>query len=280
MSKEFYAKVNELASKGQSFATATVVRTTGSTSARASAKAVIDAQGKIIHGWVGGGCAESAVSEESLEALRDGNSRVINLDLDDEVKGVGMPCGGSMDVYIEPFIPKPQLLVIGHGPIAEALSRLGGLLNFSVIVNDAVATKEQFPDAEQILQDDSEMDTIAITPQSYVIVATQHKSDDRSLKKVLGKGAAYVALIASRKRTNIVLRYLLEDGVPMERLKEVKAPAGLDVGAVSPQEIALSIMAEIISIRRGGTGRPLADLKGSALEQELKETVKAIKAKR
>ena len=278
MTTEFYAKVNELLSKGESFATATVVRTVGSTSARASAKAIINSEGRLIHGWVGGGCAESTVSDVSLEALKDGNSRLITLDLDDEVKGVGMPCGGSMDVYIDPLVPKPQLLIVGHGLIAEAISRIGGLLDFSVVVNDAIATKELFPDAETILQDDVEMNKVTITAQTYAVVATQHKSDDRSLRKIIGKGAAYVALIASRKRTTIVLKYLLEDGVPMETLNEIRAPAGLDVGAVSPQEIALSIMAEIVSVMHGGTGRPITDLNGSTLEEEFKDAPESMKA--
>jgi xanthine dehydrogenase accessory factor len=265
MSKEFFSKIQELISINAEFATATVIKTVGSASAKAGSKVILDSNGKIIYGWIGGGCAESEVSEQTILSLKDGKPRFINLNLDDEVEGIGMPCGGHMDVYIEPFNHKPDLFIIGHGSITESLCMLGKLMNFSVTVHDSLATSESFPDAAFIINDDPNLNKIKINSNSSVIIATQHKSDDKSLSKVIDKGAKYIGLIASKKRTEIVFNYLIEQGVSIDKLKNIKAPAGIDIGAVTPEEIALSIMSELIAKYKGGTYKPLMDIKGSYL---------------
>ena len=122
MSAEFFEKLNELNRLEVSFAVATVIKITGSVSAKPGAKSIINAQGETVFGWVGGGCAESAVREAALECLKDRQTCIVPLDLDDEVLGVGMPCGGTMEVYVEPFLPRPELLIVGHGRIAEVLA--------------------------------------------------------------------------------------------------------------------------------------------------------------
>src|SRR5215475_9459812 len=151
---DFFAKAAELSSGRQSFAVATIVRTQGSSSAKPGSKALIDAQGKILMGWVGGGCAESAVRSEALRCIRTETPILITLNMQDEVLGVGMPCGGMMDVYIEPVLPKPELVIAGHGRIAETLASLGYLMNFSVTVHDPLADRESFPAAERIVNKD------------------------------------------------------------------------------------------------------------------------------
>ena len=123
------------------YAIATVIETRGSVSARTASKAVIDREGKVIAGWVGGGCAQSTVCHAALEALREGEPRIVDLDLDDEV-GTGMPCGGAMRVYVEPVLPTPNLWVLGHGRVAESLSRMGALVGFDVVVDDPMAEPE------------------------------------------------------------------------------------------------------------------------------------------
>jgi len=258
--KEFFEKANELISKSEPFAIATVVKITGSSSAKPGAKAIINKKGETHFGWIGGGCAESIAAAEALSSLKDGKPRIITIDLTDEVLGAGMPCGGSMEVYIEPFLPKPHLLILGHGKIAETLAKLGQLLNFRVTVDDPAATEDKFAGC-QIITQDPDFSRMEVTPDTYVVIATQHKSDHLSMKRAIDGGACYIALIASKKRADLVFEYLRGQGVSEERLKEIRAPAGLDLGAITPEEIALSIMSEIVLLRRGGTGKSLTELK-------------------
>lgn len=249
---------------GESLVLATVVRIEGSASAKPGAKAVIDAQGRLVWGWVGGGCAESAVRDEAREVLAERRPRLIRLDLDDEVLGVGMPCGGYMEIYLEAMTNDPKLLVLGHGRIAETLAVLGHALGFHVTVNDALATPEAFPTANRRITEDPDYAKAECDADTYVVIATQHKSDYEALQRVLKQAPAYVGLVASRKRSALVLERLHEDGMPLELLRRVAAPAGLDLGAETPQEIALSIASEIVQLWRGSksSGRPLMEIKG------------------
>lgn len=248
---DIYSKAAELAARRAPFAMATVVRVEGSSSARRGSKALIDGQGKIVMGWVGGGCAESAVRSEALKCIRAGQPEIITLDMQDEVLGVGMPCGGIMDVYIEPVLPRPELVIAGHGRIAETLAGLGQLMNFSVTVHDPLADRANFPAAEKIINKDFDIAEIAFGPGTFVVIATLHKNDHLWLRKALAGDAAYVALIASAHRARLVLDYLLAEGEPPEKVERVWAPAGLDLGAATPEEIALSIMSQIVALRRG-----------------------------
>ncbi len=267
MSKEFFNKVAELSTNHQPFAVATVIKITGSTSAKTGAKAIIDGHGKTLLGWVGGGCAESAVSLEAVDSLADGQTRIVPIDLDDEVLGVGMPCGGNMEVYVEPFLPKPELLIVGHGRIAELLAMLGKFVEFSVTVNDPIAVRESFPTADRLITDDPDFSKMEVTPNSYVIVVTQHKGDHLSIKKALEGKGAYIALVASKKRSGLVFEYLLDSGVSRQELAKVHAPAGIDIGCVLPEEIALSIIGEIVAVRRGGSCRPMMEVKGMVIRE-------------
>jgi xanthine dehydrogenase accessory factor len=252
MSDSFYSRAAELASQRKPFAIATVVRVQGSSSAQRGSKALIDSQGNIITGWVGGGCAESAVRSEALRCIRSKRPELITLDLQDEILGVGMPCGGMMDVYIEPVLPQPGLVIAGHGRIAETLARLGHLMNFTVTVHDPSATRENFPEVQRIVNKDFAISEIAFGSSTYVVIATLHKNDHLWLQRALEGEAAYVALIASAHRSRLVLDYLLAEGIPAEKVERVWAPAGLDLGAAGPEEIALSIMSQIVALRRGG----------------------------
>jgi xanthine dehydrogenase accessory factor len=253
MSSELYRRAGELASSRQPFALATVVRVEGSSSAKRGSKALINEHGKIILGWVGGGCAESAVRSEAVKAIQSEKPSLITLDMQDEVLGVGMPCGGMMDVYIEPVVPQPQLVIAGHGRIAETLASLGHLLNFSVTVHDPSAERDKFPHADALINKDFDVKEVSFGLRTYVVIATLHKNDHLWLQRALQGEAAYVALIASAHRSRLVLDYLLEEGIPQEVVDRVWAPAGLDLGAANPEEIALSIISQIVALRRGGT---------------------------
>jgi xanthine dehydrogenase accessory factor len=255
MCSDLYAKAAELTAQGKTFAVATVIRVEGSSSARRGSKAIIDAQGKLVFGWVGGGCAESAVRNEALRSMEVRHPLVITLDMTDELLGVGMPCGGKMEVYIEPVLPQPDLLIAGHGRIAEALARFAQLLGFRIIVNDPGADQTSFPQAEQVIAEDFDLDQTPIGSNTYVVIATQHKNDHLWLQRALRGEAAYVALIASRHRAKLVLEYLAAEGVPEDKIARIFAPAGLDLGAATPEEIALSIVSQIVALRRGGSSR-------------------------
>lgn len=253
MPPELYSKAAELASRGEAFAIATVVRVEGSSSARRGSKAIIDSRGKLLQGWVGGGCAESAVQSEALKCLDTGNPHMITVDMSDELLGIGMPCGGTMEIFIEPVLPKPELLIIGHGRIAESLSKLGSMMGFSITISDPAADSASFPLADKIINVDFDLTETQIGSKTYVVIATQHKRDHLWLQKAVEGNAAYVALIASQHRSGLVLEYLRTAGVPEDKITTVFAPAGLYLGAATPEEIALSVISQIVALRRGGT---------------------------
>jgi xanthine dehydrogenase accessory factor len=243
---EFARRLSALIETEETCVVATVVEIVGSASARPGAKAIVDRAGRVVFGWVGGGCAESTVRDEALRALAERRPRTIRLDLDDEVLGVGMPCGGHMTVFIEPYLPEPRLLVLGHGRIAETVAAMGKLLEFHVTVNDPLATAAAFPRADVRITDDPDYAKAECDGETCVVITTQHRSD-------------YEAL---------------EDGFPREMLGSVFAPTGLDIGAETPQEIALSIVAEIVQRRRGPqtTGRSLVETKGVRITDQGVET--------
>jgi len=259
MSAEFYSKAAELAGERKPFAVATIVRVEGSSSAKTGSKAIIDERGKIALGWVGGGCAESTVRNEALKCIELGRPELITLDMTDELLGVGMPCGGKMDVYIEPVLPQPELLIVGHGRIAEVLATIAHLMNFSVTVNDPGADPVAFPRATRLVTEDFDLSETPIDSGTYVVIATLHKQDHLWLQKALEQNAAYISLVASRHRSRLVLDYLLATGMPAEKIARVWAPAGLDLGASTPEEIALSIVSQMVALRRGSSVKALKE---------------------
>ncbi|MFB4203719.1 hypothetical protein KBTX_02022 [wastewater metagenome] len=258
MSDDWLEILRELRERGVGHALATVIETRGSASAKTGSKAVIDAEGRLLHGWVGGGCAESTVCQTAVAALREGEGRVVDVNLDDEVLGVGMPCGGHMRVFVEPVLPRPGLWIVGHGRVAETLCAFGDRLGLAVRVSDPGATAEHFPEAAERITDDAGYQRLRPAPGDFVVIATQHKGDHLSLDRVLESDAGYIALIASRKRAGLVMDYLRERGRGEEDIARVRSPAGLDIGARTPEEIALSVIAEIVQHRRGGSGESLA----------------------
>ena len=259
MTNNIFNIIQQMNDSKEPFAIATVVETKGSVSAKTSSRAVIDKNGAIVAGWVGGGCAESAACEQALQSMRSGVGAVIDIDLDDEMLGAGMPCGGSMRVYVEPVLPNPALWIMGHGAIAECLCLLGDLLGLRVIVNDPLASRDKYPAATRLITDDTDYSELRPAADDYVVIATQHKGDHESMQRALSSDAGYIALIASRKRSRLVLDYLRDAGADETQIARVMAPSGLDLGAKTPEEIALSVMGEIVMSRRGGSGRRMRD---------------------
>ncbi len=236
-------RANRLRAQGEPFALATVVWVDRPVSARPGMRAIVLADG-TLEGWVGGSCTHPLVVQEALISLRSGMPRLISLSSEgnaDRRQGVihhPMTChsGGSLEVYVEPVLPGPHLVLVGEAPLVNALAELGRLQGFAVRSLDLQHPLDQL--------------AAMITSSTYVVVATMGTSDEEALAQVVGRGAPYVALVSSRKRAEAVFAYLRDRGVSPDQLQQVKVPAGLDIGAVTPEEIAVSIMAEIIQVRR------------------------------
>lgn len=252
MAKDILDTLMESRDKRRPYAVATVVETIGSSSAKPGSKAVIDENGRVVFGWVGGGCAESMTCSQALKCIKTGDTAILEIDLNSEALGAGMPCGGSMRVYVEPVFPKPALWIMGHGRVSECLCQLGDMQGLEVVVIDRLVEKEIYPTASRLITNDPDYKHLNPGKDDFVVVATQHKGDHRSIMRALQSEARYIALIASTKRSRLVLDYLRKDGLTEEALERVRAPAGIDLGARTPEEIALSVMSEIVLNRRHG----------------------------
>ena len=182
---------------------------------------------------------------------------MVEVDLNDEVFGAGMPCGGHMRVFVEPLMPNPALWLTGHGRLAETLCAFARPLGFDVHVHDPQAAPQAFPAAARIVTDDIRHSRLNPAPGDFVVVASHHKGDYDALSQALNSQARYIALVASRSRARLVLGRLAGEGVDAASLARIRAPAGLDLGGKLPEEIALAIIAEIVMARRGGAGGPL-----------------------
>jgi len=257
MNIDLLDRASELKRAGQPFALATVVRAEKPTSAKAGAKAIVTADGTLT-GWVGGSCAQPSVIRESLKALQDGQPRLLRLcppeklgRAGDGITEAALTCisGGTLEVYIEPHWPKPHLIVMGHLPVAEALTTLGKGMGYAVTVMGLDVTPGRFPHAD-VVRDHIDFSQIRATPQTYIIVASHGNYDEDALIAALTTDAPYVALVASKTRAQAVVQYLRDSGLTEEQLARLKYPAGLDIGAVTPEEIAMSILAEIVQVSR------------------------------
>ena len=273
---ELFDILADFGRKRQAVALATVIETTGSVSAQVGAKAIIDTKGKVLKGWVGGGCAQSTVREAAIGSIKRGQSTIVHLDLDDEILGTGMPCGGNMKVFVEPLIPNAAIWILGHGRIVDCLCEIGSMLGFDVVVIDSLADQGQYPNATRVIADDLDYSMLTPAPTDYVIVATQHKGDHHSIERAISHNVGYIGLIASRKRSRLIRSYLRERGYSDDSLSCLFAPAGLAIGAKTPDEIALAIASEIVMLRREGAGISRRDELAVAPSQTAKRTANAI----
>lgn len=245
----------ELSAAGRAFALGVVVEARGSSAGRAGAKALFDTEGEVIASWVGGGCAESTIANAAVETSASGTPQFVEVDLDSEVLGACMPCGGRMRAYVEPVLPRFSLWVLGHGRVAEGPCHFGALLGFTVIVDDVMAGAEGLLEASRIIPDDPDYAVVAPAAGDFAAVATQHRGDHASLGRLLSSEGGHFALIASRKRAGLVLAHLRKAGFRRQVLDQILARAGLARGARTPEEIALSAIAEILLVRRSRADR-------------------------
>jgi xanthine dehydrogenase accessory factor len=256
MTEALREKANRLAVAGKPFALATVVRSEAPTSARPGAKAIVTADGDI-EGWIGGGCAQPAVIKVAKQVLQDGRPRLIRISPDKDLPAdpgildFGMSCesGGTLDIFIEAVTARPTLLVIGQSPVAQALCSIAPRVGFSVTVAFPDADRQVFPEADRIEQS---LDNLRIPADvaAYVVVATQGRRDEEGLEAALASGATYVAFVASARKAATLKQYLKERGHAPARVDAIVAPAGVDIGAVTPEEIALSVLGGVVQARR------------------------------
>lgn len=238
------ARAAALAAEGVPFVLATVTWRRGPSSGKGGSRAVIHPDGSV-EGWLGGACAEPTVVRHALEALRDGEPRLLVLgepDARDGVTHVAMACSseGAMEVFVEPMLPAPDLWVVGRSPAVQTLVSLAGALGWTTHALDAG-------------QASTPMDLTGVGPRSMVVVATQGHYDEPALEAALATPAFYVGLVASHKRAATVRAYLVERGVTEQSLTRLHAPAGLDLGATPHQEIAVAILAELVALRARST---------------------------
>jgi len=267
MQRDILNEVQRLRTERRPFALATVVAAKQPTSGTPGARAIIRADA-TLDGWVGGQCAQPTVIRQGLDALTDGRPRLVVLGPDspeslkprDGVIPVAMTCAGQgeLQIFVEPFLPKVQLTVIGSTPVARTLVSLASLLDFEVWACDPDASMDAFPEADRLIDS---LDALMphLTAQSYVVVATFGMYDEAALDAVLESAASYVGLVAGQKRMAAVQEYLREHGLSEEKLARIKRPKGLASQTLQPAEIAFSVLAELLEMRRQRLGFSLEE---------------------
>jgi xanthine dehydrogenase accessory factor len=257
---DVYAAIVEVVGRGGRAALATIVRATGSTPQRVGAKMLVLEDGTQV-GTIGGGCYESDAFLRARRAIDTGRAELVRYELNDDVaEENGLICGGQMDVFVEPVVPSPELFVIGAGHVGAQLAKLAASTGFRTHVVDdreKFASPDRFPQAASVTVDaiPDWLGSAALPRGAYVVVVTRgHRHDLDALRHLVTRDLAYLGLIGSRAKVARIYEVLAEEGVSAERLRRVHAPIGLDIGAVTPEEIAVSIMAELIAVRRGRLG--------------------------
>jgi len=277
MFDQFLSKADELLARGEPFAVALVVRYEAPISGKPGNKAIIRADGQLW-GWIGGGCAQPVIVKEALKALADGQPRLVRISPssspEEGIVDYTMTChsGGTLDIYIEPVLPKPHVLILGRSPVAQTLCKLAKAIGYAVSVAAPDADRETFPDAG-LVQTNFDLAPLKITPQTFIVVSTQGESDEQALEAALQTGSSYVAFVASKTKAVKTLDTLKVGGIPADKLTRVRAPGGLDIHASSPEEIAVSILAEIIQVRKTNAVQPVSEAVLPVLTPEARDPI-------
>lgn len=263
---EFQKRYTELIEQNEPFAWAVVVRCTPPTSAKPGAKGIILADG-TLEGWIGGGCTQPVVIREGVKSIKSGMPKLIRImpldspDATEEdsvysernngVLEVDMACysGGTLEIYVEPAVSKTHLIILGRTPVAMYLAKLASAANFTISVASPDISKTDFPDAD-IITAKIDLSEIALKPPTFIVVATQGDGDEEALEQAIKRDPSYLSFVVSRTKSRAVFKDLIKRGISEKQLETVKAPAGIDIGAVTPEEIAVSILAEIIQVKK------------------------------
>src|SRR5688572_19553502 len=257
MNQEVFSAVADALERGESAALVTIVSTTGSTPQRVGAKMLVFGDGRIV-GTIGGGCYENDAFWKAREAITNRRPQLVHYELsDDFAQETGLICGGQMDVYIEPIEPSPELYIVGGGHVGFHLARLANEVGFRIHVVDdreKFANAERFPYAAEVVADDipAWLERTTIPSHAYVVIVTRgHTNDLEALRALAPRDLRYLGLIGSRAKVARIYEALTTDQMPPDFLQHVHAPIGLDIGAVTPQEIAVSILSELIAVKHG-----------------------------
>jgi xanthine dehydrogenase accessory factor len=256
VSEDVFRAVVRALDEGARAALVTIVSTNGSTPQRVGAKMLVYDDGRTV-GTIGGGCYENDAAGKAREAIRLRRPQMVRYSLNDDLAAEsGLICGGQMEVYIEPVEPAPHLYLLGAGHVSVEVARIAQLVGFRVHVvddRDRFANADRFPGAEVVVDDIA--DWLARTPLpagAYAVVVTRgHRHDHTAMRQLVGRPLRYLGLIGSRAKVVRIFEALVGEGMPAESLTSVHAPIGLDIGAVSPAEIAVSIVAELVAVRSG-----------------------------
>lgn len=276
MAKDLLELANEFSRSGEAFALATVVWRRAPSSGKVGYKALVTAEGQVS-GWVAGACTEPLVVRQSLKAMADGNPRLMLIgapeDLEtrarDGLLAFPTTCAseGALEIYVEPHLATPQLVVVGRSPVVDTMASVANALGWrTVIVDDEGGSFSDHSSADRVVNSLNLKDDVGANSNSYVVVATLGHYDEDALEAALATDACYVGLVASRKRAATVMDYLRDNGVSEESLKRIHAPAGLDLGRITHEEMALAVIAEMIKVKaeRGNAGLPVGPMHTSS----------------
>jgi xanthine dehydrogenase accessory factor len=253
---DLYEEIVRLRKEGRRGAVATIVNVRGSIPSFKTAKMLVRDDGSIV-GTIGGGCVEAEVWQAAREVMESEKPRTLTFDLNQDPKyDAGLVCGGTLEIFVEPVLPPAELYVFGAGHVAATLCKVAKIAGFDITVVDdreAYANRERFPDAQQVIAEDFDKATAQLAPSesSYIVIVTRgHRDDMRMLRWAVQTPARYVGMIGSKRKTITIFKELQQEGLPGHLFDRVHAPVGLDIGAVTPEEIAVSITAELIAKRR------------------------------
>ena len=253
---DIYEEVVKLRRAGRRGAVATIVSVRGSIPSFKTAKMLVRDDGSIA-GTIGGGCVEAEVWQAAREVMEAERPRTLTFDLNNDPKyDTGLVCGGTLEVFVEPVLPLAELYIFGAGHVAASLYRVAGMAGFDVTVIDdreAYASRERFPEAQEVIAEDFDKAMARLVPSesSYIVIVTRgHRDDMRVLRWAVKTPARYVGMIGSKRKTIGIFKELQKEGSPAHLFDRVHAPVGLDIGAITPEEIAVSITAELIAKRR------------------------------
>ncbi len=259
---DIYEQIVALRRDGRRGAVATIVNVRGSIPSFKTAKMLVRDDGSIV-GTIGGGCVEAEVWQAAREVMESEKPRTITFNLNQDPKyDTGLVCGGTLDIFIEPILPAATLYLFGAGHVSLNLARTVSRVGFDVTVIDdreAYASRERFPDANEVIADDFDLAMARLTPSesSYIVIVTRgHRDDMRILRWAVQTPARYIGMIGSKRKTIAIFRELTNQGIDPKLFDRVHAPVGLDIGAITPEEIAVAITAELIAVRRN-VERPL-----------------------
>lgn len=253
---DVYEELVRLRRSGQKCALATIVQVNGSIPSFPSAKILVREDGSMI-GTIGGGCVEAEVWSVAREVMKTEVPRHLTFNLgQDAAYDNGLICGGQLNVFIEPVLPQPFAFIFGAGHISKSLSKIASLAGFATVIVDnreQFANRERFPEADAIHAEEYEevFPKLAVNESSYLIIVTRgHRDDMRVLRWAVTTEARYIAMIGSKRKVISVVRELEKEGIPRSAFERISAPMGLEIGAVTPEEIAISVVAEMIAVRR------------------------------